>query len=131
MAIPLPLLLGGAGILSSLLKSQQYYPAAEAPSRAQIYGDVLGSGIGGYLGGQQLGGGDPLGILGALGGGQQGGGPTVLNPPGQAALGSGDAASYIDFLTNGGFSGQGIANQSILALGQYTQPRNQSFGGLY
>ena len=66
MPISLPILLAGAGVLNGILKSQQYYPAAEAPSRAQIYGDILGGGLGGLLGGSQLGG-DPLGILAGLG----------------------------------------------------------------
>ena len=138
MAISLPLILGGAGILSGLLKSQQYYPAAEAPSRAQIYGDAIGGGIGGYLGGSQLGGGDPLGILGGLGLGnrpQDIRAEDVLLPEygvgvsrtehtpienfGRAE--KSDDERLLEILTGGG---------GILNLNQFTQPRNQEFGSL-
>jgi len=143
MPLPIAALLAGAGALSSLMKSQQYYREAEAPSRAQIYGDAVGSGIGGYIGGAQLGGGDPLGILGSLGGmgiGQQaaGGGPRVLNPAGQAAIGQGGGGGgLLSLLANSGLGGGGLTGGSaapnILALSQFTQPRNQSglnFGSL-
>ena len=119
MPIPVPALIAGAGILSSLLKSQRYYPAAEAPSRSQIYGDALGAGIGGLLGGSILGG----------AGGQQAGGPTILNPPGAVAAGGGidpQQAALIELLTNGGFAGTGVTgggggldlNQIIGLIGQ-------------
>ena len=116
MAIPIPFLLAGAGILSSLLKSQEYYPAAEAPTRTQVWGDVLGSGLGGYLGGS---------ILGPLGGGQAGA-PAAVDPT-AAPLTAGGGVSeqdraMLDFLTGGGITGAGVPGgvggglNSILAL---------------
>ena len=119
MAIPIPLLLAGAGILSSLLKSQEYYPAAEAPTQTQVWGDVLGSGLGGYLGGS---------ILGPLGGGQAGA-PAAADPTAGAGapLTAGGGVSeqdraMLDFLTGGGITGAGVPGgvggglNSILAL---------------
>lgn len=115
MALPIPLLLAGAGILSSLLKSQEYYPAAEAPSRAQVWGDILGSGLGGYLGGS---------ILGPLGGGAA---APAADPTAPAPLTAGGGISeqdraMLDFLTGGGITGAGVPGgvggglNSILAL---------------
>lgn len=121
MAIPIPLLLAGAGILSSLLKSQEYYPAAEAPTKTQIWGDVLGSGLSGYLGGNILG---PLG--GAAGAGAPD--PTAGAAGAGAPLVAGGGVSeqdraMLDFLTGGGFAGGGMGGgggggglNSILAL---------------
>lgn len=118
MAIPIPLLLAGAGILSSLLKSQEYYPAAEAPTKTQIWGDVLGSGLGGYLGGN---------ILGPLGGAAGSGAPDPTAGAAASPLAAGGGVSeqdraMLDFLTGGGFAGGGMGGggggglNSILAL---------------
>jgi hypothetical protein len=49
--------LAGAGVLSALAKSQQYYPEGEEPSRFSILGDAVGAGLGGLLGGSVLSGG--------------------------------------------------------------------------
>lgn len=120
MAIPIPLLLAGAGILSSLLKSQEYYPAAEAPTKTQIWGDVLGSGLGGYLGGS---------VLGPLGGAAGAGAPDPTTGAAGAGAGAPLAAgggvseqdrAMLEFLTGGGFAGGGMGGggglNSILAL---------------
>ena len=132
MAIPIPLLIAGAGILSSLLKSQQYYPAAEAPTKTQIYGDAAGAGLGGLLGGSVLGGGGGGGggimeLLGLGGGGDPGAatGAGAAASPLQAGGGLGNEdLAMLDFLTNGGITGRGFGGStgglsSILAsLGQ-------------
>ena len=118
MAIPIPLLLAGAGIVDALFRSQQYYPAAQAPSRADIYGQALGAGLGGLLGGS---------VLGPLAGLPAGGSvdPATVDPataapvpgsgiPDPAAGGglTGDERAILDFLTNGGITGAGFGGST-------------------
>ena len=130
MSIPLPLLLGGAGILGGLLKSQQYFPADEAPSRAQIYGGALGGGLGGYLGGGLLTRQDPLGILGNIGGTR----PQDIRAEDVALPKDGIGISRTQHIPIQNFvraersaSEGSDVDRLISALERYSQPRNQGF----